>query len=949
MKINIKTNDIFVYPTLFFVMAIVFAILITGGVANPCVAKGDTPPENAPIITDIIFTIKGDTDDADHWQQLAAEIWPMAAGETFSVEKLNRAIHALKQSALFHHIDVNSRETKTTIALDVTLRPFDRIRDIHIRGEYPLFERDILNVTTLFVGDTYAPEDLPLQADRITAFLKRQGYPSPQVSVTTRRPTDHRQVIIDINIDKGYYLAVEKVTITGNGAFSDLRLKTKMKAWRGTLKIGSAGRFIEGGIKKDVSRLTAFYRKKGYFDVAIDYRVNTDPGTYRVDILITISEGDHYTFRFDGQSAFSRRRLKKNMVMFDQGMKNGAAVRDSIRRIRDLYAQKGYGKTNVKIDQLAGTEKQDARLTVQIEEGPQTWIDSIRISGNQHITTDRIRAQMLSRPPNLWHAGRLVQDTLSEDLSSIYSLYLKEGFADARIEKTIDTTSSGEQADIRIQIDEGVRTLVTAIRFTGLTLISPKTAKEAMALLPGSPFRQYMVKSDENTLSALVSEKGHPHVKVTSEVSFNDDRQWADITYQVSPGPLVRVGAIAFTGHFKTRERVLRREFSHTTDDPFSLKKTLQETHNLQRLTILDAVKINTPGLETQAETVDLLVNVAERRPYFLEAGTGYATDKGFFAHTKVGDRNISGLNKSLWVDGTIGQTGHRAAIGFSEPRLIGSRWIKTPITADIGAHTERIEAFNQTFGTTLHGANLKIFAHPWPKLSFGWGLRYEYRDQFRRQPCTPLPCMDDPDLFEPRSLLATSPSMLYDTRDSFIRPRSGIFSTFIVDVSKGLQNSLDDFIKYRFALRGFYSPFKRLTLAARGQAGTIDTYGNAGAVPDDQLFFLGGMGNVRGFAENQLRFDENGDPVGGRQTISASLETRFDLGLNVELALFFDTGRIDNTFEDNSNSRFRSAIGGGLRYITPIGPIGIVYGHKLSPLEGESNGRFHFSIGYTF
>jgi len=41
--------------------------------------------------------------------------------------------------------------------------------------------------------------------------------------------------------------------------------------------------------------------------------------------------------------------------------------------------------------------------------------------------------------------------------------------------------------------------------------------------------------------------------------------------------------------------------------------------------------------------------------------------------------------------------------------------------------------------------------------------------------------------------------------------------------------------------------------------------------------------------------------------------------------------------------------VGLGLRYITPIGPMGLLYGHKLNRKDGESAGRVHFSIMYTF
>ncbi len=79
------------------------------------------------------------------------------------------------------------------------------------------------------------------------------------------------------------------------------------------------------------------------------------------------------------------------------------------------------------------------------------------------------------------------------------------------------------------------------------------------------------------------------------------------------------------------------------------------------------------------------------------------------------------------------------------------------------------------------------------------------------------------------------------------------------------------------------------------------------------------------------------------------SLEARIDLGANWELTTFFDVGSVQDALVDAGADRFRSSVGFGLRYITPIGPIGFLYGHKLNRDAGESSGRFHLSIGYSF
>jgi outer membrane protein insertion porin family len=66
-------------------------------------------------------------------------------------------------------------------------------------------------------------------------------------------------------------------------------------------------------------------------------------------------------------------------------------------------------------------------------------------------------------------------------------------------------------------------------------------------------------------------------------------------------------------------------------------------------------------------------------------------------------------------------------------------------------------------------------------------------------------------------------------------------------------------------------------------------------------------------------------------------------------LTFFYDTGKLWDTKDTSVEDSFRSSVGTGLRYITPIGAVGILYGHKLDPRPEEDPGRFHISIGYTF
>jgi outer membrane protein insertion porin family len=373
--------------------------------------------------------------------------------------------------------------------------------------------------------------------------------------------------------------------------------------------------------------------------------------------------------------------------------------------------------------------------------------------------------------------------------------------------------------------------------------------------------------------------------------------------------------------------------------DPFSLKKMLQGQQDIRSMNIFRSVTFNPVGLKEEAETIHLFTEVEEEKSFYFEARGGYASEKGLYAAGAIGDHNFFGLNKDFKIGGEVSETGYNAESRIFEPRFLGTR-----ISSDFGVYVERDEPFNQTFGTDKTGSDLLFARKLKERLKLSLGFNYERREQYARDPG-----IVEDETFDPRSILVTKPFISYDSRDNFLNPKEGVFILLGVDVSRGLENSLDDFFKYRADLRGFITPVSHLTFAGRGSIGRIDAYGSRGMIPDDQLFFLGGTSTVRGFDENRFLVDAGGDPVGGRLMAVGNVEARIDLGLNFEISLFFDAGYLDETSAAYESEDVRYSTGIGLRYVTALGAVGLVYGHKLNPEPDESAGRLHFSIGYTF
>ncbi|NJL58608.1 MAG: BamA/TamA family outer membrane protein [Desulfobacteraceae bacterium] len=443
---------------------------------------------------------------------------------------------------------------------------------------------------------------------------------------------------------------------------------------------------------------------------------------------------------------------------------------------------------------------------------------------------------MLTRRPWFLYDGAYVPELLEEDTDAIASLYLTHGYMDTYPHPSVEWEEgpkNQKQAVIKLDIDEGIKTIVYSVNISGLSVLSLEEAYKAIQLKQGDPFRQYMVQSDVNALSSLISEKGYPHVEVKRVMSCSAMiKSCAEVNYIVNEGHYTEMGTVIYSGNFKTEERILNNELEMKPDEPFSLSKMMKTQQNFRNMDIFDSVQFKTQGLKEKENQVNLVVEVEEKKPFYVQTGIGYDTERNFYLQAKAGNRNFRGLNRNIWAEGEVSQIGHRADIGVTEPRLFGSR-----ISSALTVFSERKEEFNQEFGISTHGASLGFNRKLSKYLNVGLSFRGEQRYQYLLDDDT-VP--ENPEEYETRTLAAATPSISYDSRDSFFRPKKGIISSLSADISKGIDNTLDDFIKYRMDTRAFITPasFDRLTFAFRTQIGYIDPYNSDKQVPTDQLFF---------------------------------------------------------------------------------------------------------------
>jgi outer membrane protein insertion porin family len=893
-------------------------------------------------IVDIQISLRNGPLDPSPILERAREHIELHKGKPFSQSDLLETISSLKQTRIFKDVTSDQIHTPDGVIIVFQMTACNVIKDIRISGAFPLFEREVLNVMTISPGQIWLEDRANVQIDRIKNLYQREGFVDSNVEIHAKHDIRDGYYVVDVLIDAGRCARLKKLDINGNLYSSDFMLQARMKTWQVSYIPGNAGCFKENQLRNDVLKLMSWYRENGYADVLI--RSTVDRHDQRVHVKLNVQEGTQYQVHFIGNHYFSHHRLKKCLSLFTKGNRNDTALRRSTRAILNLYRQAGFLNANLHISNwMKMNEKGNIQhVWFNIYEGPRTCIEKIEFIGNQLLTKKQIQKQMKTQFPGYFGDVPFQPGILNEDIPAIKELYQRHGILHPHVKKEIQWQPDKTKVIIYIHIDEGTETILRSVSFSGN--ISEIQSFQLPQLL-NQPLNEKQIKNIRQMIEAHVSDQGFPYVMVKENIHLTSDRRKADIIFHVYKGKKVRVGHVFFHGNFKTRRSELQEVLSINRGDVFSLSKTLRAQQNLRDMKIFNSVKLSPLGLKEKKDEIHLFVEVEEKKPLFLELGGGYKTEKGAFGHIKMGDKNLFGKNKSTWIRFEQSEVGYHGEFNIHEPDLFGER-----IDTGFAYYIERLKEFNQTYGTQTYGWSLNLNRGWTQNIRSDINFRYERRRKFLRELL-----QEDQDSglsaeeLQPRSLIVTTPSIVYDSRNSFIRPKKGVYASYAMDISKGIANSLDDFIKYYLEIRGYHAFHDYLNIALTGRCQNIQAFGSLEKIPEDQLLYLGGSSDVRGFKENMFMFDEHDSPVGGESFLSGSIEARFDVGFNFEIFCFFDAGQLLKIRKEVPIKNLRCSSGGGLRYHTPIGPIGFMYGVKNHVYGNEDRGRLHFSVGYSF
>ncbi len=836
------------------------------------------------------------------------------------------------------------------------------VAKVSVEGETgKLDRRDLENELLVAAGQPLIESRLLRSVYRLQDLFAKRGYFSAGVHLGVETNDLTQRAVVTFRVDAGPRSEIGQVSFDGD--LGPVRPETLVEQLRA--RPGDAYR--QETVKDDSDRLQKWLIDQTYRKAQVGAaRESRDPKTHRVELTYPVTLGPKVTLKVVG---VPRKDLEKNDLLpflGDDGF-DEALVFQAADRVKRYYQEKGHWKVHVTWDET--TRDGVLQVTFRVDPGEVYTLQEVRFRGNKQVSDGQLAELMETTPRRLLTlgSGRLVGSVLQDDLENIRSYYALQGFSGYKVGPP-DIEATGRNLTLIVPVREGTRRRVVNLTFQGIDALSKAGLLKNLPLQPGGPFHPLLLEDSLRQIRGRYEEKGYLSAQVSSSETWNDDHTLVDLTIQVIEGPQTRVDRVILRGNVKTDDDVIEHAVDLKPGEPVSPTRLLEAERALYGLGIFSRAQVELGPSDLSEQARDVVIRVQEGQTRRVSYGLGYDTDTGFAGLIGYRQGNLFGRAFTLQTDLRYGQRERLARVALDQPDL--TRW-HIPLVYNVAYQEENLPSYDvQRIVTQAEAVKQEDV--------WRYGLAFDYRIVNSSLTVDPSQQTTDPSqIIERRDqdihVSSVIPNVLIDRRNDPIDPTQGWSASARFQWAFPIPGLTDaDFLK-TFLQHTRYQRLAYGHLAGSIRFGAIqpladatkDTSAPPGVVqpveppnlkiPIDERFFAGGDFSHRAYGKDRLGIPNttlfaDGSGRGGNGLLLANLDYRFPVWGPVGGVLWVDSGNIWPDWRDIRPQDFKTGIGLGVRYVSPIGPIRAGVGYKLDPNSGDTGRfRFYLAVGNPF
>ncbi|PWL37914.1 outer membrane protein assembly factor BamA [Flagellimonas aquimarina] len=342
---------------------------------------------------------------------------------TIPGDEISAVIKKLWSLELFSNVEIYYTKIegdKIFLELNILERP--TLSNVTVYGVKKRKVEDIINDTDLKKGKKITESLIANTKNYLQNKYKKQGFLNAKVNIATAADTSgtNTQSMV-INVKKGDKVKIRKIIFEGNEKLTDKRLgkslkKTKKKKF---YRFWKKSKYIEADYKEDLSSLVDAYAERGYRDARIlsDTFVKVDENN--IDLKISVEEGDKYYFgdiNFVGNSVYTDRQLSQVLGIRKGATYNGVLLKKRIaddskpdgEDLTNLYQNNGYLFSSINPVEVSAIND-TINFEIRIIEGKETFLDHVRVIGNDKTNDHVIFRELRTRPGQKYSKDNIVR------------------------------------------------------------------------------------------------------------------------------------------------------------------------------------------------------------------------------------------------------------------------------------------------------------------------------------------------------------------------------------------------------------------------------------------------------------------------------------------------------------------------------------------------------------
>jgi outer membrane protein assembly complex protein YaeT len=847
----------------------------------------------------------------------------LTLGTLFSSERMDTALSNIKELMEengYYRATIAPKQSQNAstqeIAILFAVNPGEqaRIGTVTVNCDSGCVPGDVPSIAKLRPGDRVSSQRTSGALQRLRKRYQKQNRLLAQVSVAkkTYRP-EANAVDYTLNIVPG-----PQVEVSAEG------FKIRRSVLKQNVPVFEENAVDEDLLNEGRRNLVNYLEGRGYFDAEVELQKRSDDAAGRLYIVYTIDAGARHKLvklEITGNEYFLSEKLRPLLQvqpagrLLAHGRYNQRLLANDVRTLENLYRANGFPQVSITPTVLDDYQGHDNDIAVRfaINEGQQMRVGAFRIVGNPTFSLAELAPHL-----NTAEGEPFSEYYIAEDRDTVLNYYFNRGFPEASFEAAANPMADQiNRMEVTFTMREGQQVFVDRVLVTGLQHTKPRIVDRELQVAPGDPLSQIdMLRTQQKLYDLSI---------------FNQ----VDVAVQ-----------------------------NPTGNEP--TKNVLLDLQEAKRYTF-------TYGLGLEFQTGQPTAIGTDQ----AKGQTGVSPR----ASLTVTRLNLRGRNNTITFKADVGSLQQRGLISYNAPRLFGSPNWNLSFT---GFYDNTLDVTTFTSQRLEGSVQAREIINKTSTLDYSFTYRRVKANNLEISPA------DIPLLSLPVRVGEPGLSYIRNTRDSDLESTKGSYNAVIAGVASSYFGSQADFSRLLIQ-NSTYHAFgknrpqeKKFVIARSTRIGIENAFGNTSILPPGQgcpdptqtncpnatviplaeRFLAGGGNSHRGFGLNQAgpRDPVTGFPLGGSSLFLNNLELRFPpttlpyVQDNISFALFWDAGNVfvdgrsmldnllrwrqknpqvclqDKTASQCDFSYVSHALGIGVRYRTPIGPVRFDFGYNLNP-----------------